>query len=140
MDHFSRGKMDHFSQAGCQLGRGVDRSTLWAGRGIVLNEYWNEEWLGNVVGTVGDAYLGRDKLLSVLCGMRAHARTDFSFTGIFIGSTAIRSAARDRNTLRRMHVEVREEFIRQPFILCAFQHLVAFHDHAVRVASIRLME
>ena len=71
--------MDHFSQAGCQLGRGVDRSTLWAGRGVVLDKYWNEEWLGNVVGTVGDAYLGRDKLLSVLRGMRAHARTDHVF-------------------------------------------------------------
>ena len=72
-------KMDHFSQAGFQLGRGVDRSTLWAGRGVVLDKDWNEEWLGNVVGTVGDAYLGRDKLLSVLCGMRAHARTDHVF-------------------------------------------------------------
>ena len=92
-----------------------------------------------MVGTVGDAYLGRDKLLSVLCGMRAHARTDNAFRGILIGSIAIRSAARDRNNLRRIHVEAREQYIRQPFRLCAFQHLVAFHDHAVRVASIRLM-
>ena len=67
---FPRGKMDHFSQAGCQLGRGSDRSTFWAAPAIALNKDWNEERFGNVVGTVGDGDLGRDKHLSVLCAMR----------------------------------------------------------------------